>query len=115
MNERIKLLAEQAQIRLFEDKSFGWSVIAGTDQHLEKFAQLIVKECCQKLESDGMVEIAMEIKEYFGNSEPRARLETIIAVNQHSSTPKVLPNIAEGIYPNRFGYIFYPPAGKEPK
>jgi hypothetical protein len=45
MNERIKLLAEQAQIRLFEDKSFGWSVIAGTDQHLEKFSQLIVQEC----------------------------------------------------------------------
>jgi hypothetical protein len=45
MNERIKLLAEQAQIRLFEDKSFGWSVIAGTDQHLEKFAELIVEEC----------------------------------------------------------------------
>ena len=45
MNERIKQLAEQAQIGLFEDKSFGWNVIAGTDQHLEKFAELIVREC----------------------------------------------------------------------
>jgi len=47
MNERIKELAEHAQIGLFEDKSFGWSVIAGTDQHLSKFAELIVKECAE--------------------------------------------------------------------
>ena len=45
MNERFKQLAEQANIGLFEDKSFGWNVIAGTDQHLEKFAELIVREC----------------------------------------------------------------------
>jgi hypothetical protein len=45
MNERIRELAEQANIGLFEDKSFGWNVIAGTDQHLEKFAELIVLEC----------------------------------------------------------------------
>jgi len=51
MNERIKLLAEQAQIRLFEDKSFGWSVIAGTDQHLEKFAELIVQECVKQVKA----------------------------------------------------------------
>jgi len=45
MNERIRELAEHAQIGLFEDKSFGWSVLAGTDQHLSKFAELIVLEC----------------------------------------------------------------------
>jgi len=45
MNEQFKQLAKQAQIELFEDKSFGWSVIAGTDQHLKKFAELIVREC----------------------------------------------------------------------
>ena len=45
MNERFKQLAEHARIGLFEDKSFGWSVIAGTDRHLEKFAELIIKEC----------------------------------------------------------------------
>jgi len=44
MNERIKQLALQAQIGLFEDKSFGWSVIAGTDRHLSKFAELIIKD-----------------------------------------------------------------------
>ncbi len=39
----------------------------GFDSYLaEKFAELIVRECCQKLESDGMVEVAMELKEHFG-------------------------------------------------
>lgn len=33
---------------------------------LEKFAELIVRECCQKLEDDGMVEIAIEMKQHFG-------------------------------------------------
>ncbi len=32
----------------------------------EKFAELIVRECCQKLENDGMVEVAMEMKQHFG-------------------------------------------------
>ena len=45
MNERLIELAAQARIELFEDKSFGWSVIAGTDQHLAKFAELIIEEC----------------------------------------------------------------------
>jgi len=27
---------------------------------------LIVRECCQKLENDGMVEVAMELKQHFG-------------------------------------------------
>ena len=33
---------------------------------LQDFAELIVRECAQKLEDDGMVEVAMELKEYFG-------------------------------------------------
>ena len=47
MNERITQLANEARIGLFEDQSFGWSVIAGTDQHLSKFAELIVRECAE--------------------------------------------------------------------
>ena len=31
-----------------------------------KFAELIVRECCQKLEDDGMVEVAIEMKQHFG-------------------------------------------------
>lgn len=37
-----------------------------TEEDLEKFAELIVRECAQKLENDGMVEVAMEIKQHFG-------------------------------------------------
>lgn len=33
---------------------------------LEKFANNIIKECCQKLENDGMVEVAIELKQHFG-------------------------------------------------
>jgi len=32
----------------------------------EKFAELLVRECCQKLEDDGMVEVAIEMKQHFG-------------------------------------------------
>ena len=35
----------------------------------QKFAELIVLECCQKLENDGMVEVAMEMKQHFGVEE----------------------------------------------
>ena len=56
MNDRIRELASQCWDRRLDGMHF--------DQ--EKFAELIVKECCQKLENDGMVEVAMEIKEHFG-------------------------------------------------
>lgn len=45
MKERINELAKQAGIELFEDKAFKWHIIAGTDHHLSKFAELIVREC----------------------------------------------------------------------
>ena len=68
MNERFKQLAEQANIGLFEDKSFGWNVIAGTDQHLEKFAELIVRECANIAdEYDGAGStIVSRIEKHFG-------------------------------------------------
>ncbi len=33
---------------------------------IQKFAELIIQECAQKLENDGMVEVAMELKWHFG-------------------------------------------------
>lgn len=38
-------------------------------EDVEKFAELIIQECCRKLENDGMVEVAMEMKEHFGVEE----------------------------------------------
>lgn len=57
MNERIKDLMKRAGT----DTSGKW---LGVD-NAGKFAQLIIEECAQKLEDDGMVEIAIEIKEHF--------------------------------------------------
>ncbi len=34
-------------------------------EYNQKFAELIIKECAAKLESDGMVEVAMELKQHF--------------------------------------------------
>jgi len=72
MNEQFKLLADQAQIGLFEDKSFGWSVIAGTDQHLSKFAELIVRECASIASNPATgcyTSFGNDIKEHFGVKE----------------------------------------------
>ena len=55
MNERIRELARQA----------GFELNPANFDH-EKFAELIIRECAQKLENDGMVEVAMEIKQHFG-------------------------------------------------
>lgn len=58
MNERLKELAREAELLVYNPN--------GVPTKLEKFAELIVRECAQKLENDGMVEVAMEIKQHFG-------------------------------------------------
>ena len=66
MNELFTQLANEAQIGLFEDKSFGWSVIAGTDRHLEKFAELIVLKCAEIADTAEPFLASDLIKEHFG-------------------------------------------------
>ena len=75
MNERFRQLADQAQIGLFEDKSFGWSVVAGTDQHLSKFAELIVRECA------GIVENKIEVSRYVHEAELLRECSTTIKLH----------------------------------
>ena len=66
MNERIRELAEQAGFS-FKYKTAPDEMNPGHKlKDLKKFAELIVRECAQKLENDGMVEVAMEIKQHFG-------------------------------------------------
>ena len=62
MNERIIEFRKQC-ITEVKDQHGNW-----INYHFDenKFAELIVRECCQKLENDGMVEVAMELKEHFG-------------------------------------------------
>ena len=64
MNERIRELAEQAMIQVPHE--FGGTYLTFSK---EKFAELIIQECCQKLEDDGMVEVAIEMKQHFGVEE----------------------------------------------
>ena len=72
MNERIEELAKQSGIGLFKDNSFGWSVLAGTDSHLQKFTQLIVAECVTWVNDNvGMVdeEARADLLKHFGVEE----------------------------------------------
>jgi hypothetical protein len=55
MNERIRALAEESYNEFYN-----------VHIDLELFVELIVQECAGKLERDGMVEVAMELKEHFG-------------------------------------------------
>ena len=50
MNKQIQKLALQAGIQMFEDRAFGWSVIAGTDHNVQRFAELIVAECANQVD-----------------------------------------------------------------
>jgi len=64
MNDRIHELA--LEVFSFKYKTSPDELNPGHHMdHIHKFAELIVRECAQKLEDDGMVEVAMEIKEYF--------------------------------------------------
>ena len=49
MNERIRKLAEQAGLEFDDDESleFGKQIYYVTKEDMEKFAELIVKECAQ--------------------------------------------------------------------
>lgn len=79
MNEQIRELERQSFITTETQKisgawdntvePFRYVTVTETNFSLEKFAELIVKECCQKLENDGMVEIAIELKQHFGVEE----------------------------------------------
>lgn len=67
MNTRIEELTEQAR-----DYADYYSTLSGESEqkiYTQKLAELIVQECCQKLENDGMVETAIELKWHFGIKE----------------------------------------------
>ena len=71
MNERIKLLAEQAGISLSQkDYSYYWVESA---EDIEKFAELIVRECIeinkQELAFNAFERLMNKYKEHFGVKE----------------------------------------------
>ena len=80
MNERIKLLADQAGLRFTQLMSNPMvPVVSGKETDLAKFAELIVKECAEHLQSSVLVpniehsrtktKCIRAIKEHFGVEE----------------------------------------------
>ena len=75
MNERIRLLAEQAGLRFTQLMSNPMvPVVDGKETDLEKFAELIVRECAEFVSSDRQnddygVFVSNRIKEHFGVEE----------------------------------------------
>jgi len=74
MNERIKELVKQAEIKFepyLQHQGVDTAVIIPTD--LEKFAELIVQECFTKLtpylDDQFIDDIELELKEHFGVEE----------------------------------------------
>ena len=74
MNEKIKQLADEADWR-FSDKITGDELQPILDKRLEKFAELIVRECAGKVDNilrerkDGGGTMGDEIREHFGVEE----------------------------------------------
>ena len=73
MNERIKLLAEQAGCKVMDDGD--WYIPSATGLEkivytkglgLEKFAELIVRECADVAANHDALDIYEEIREHFG-------------------------------------------------
>lgn len=63
MNDKLENLMYQAGLTA----QGCWDHMDEYDQAaIQKFAELIIHECARKLENDGMVEVAMELKWHFG-------------------------------------------------
>ena len=69
MNDRIKDLAKEAGIQLPEDSVYNGHIYRNS---LERFAQLIVKECirlCDQVDLAGADDCMDKIKDHFGVEE----------------------------------------------
>ena len=61
MNERIDKLIEQCTAQEFSDCTGGFETF-----DKEKFAQLIVKECAEMVDTDGDAVMALRMMKHFG-------------------------------------------------
>ena len=68
MNERIRELAELAGLAEAADVRVGYIYPAG----MEKFAELIVRECCDIVhrKTDESIRVVMAIEQHFGVDKP---------------------------------------------
>ena len=76
MNERIKQLAEQADLEFDDDESlgFGSTIYYVAKEDMEKFAELIVREC---------VQLALGEKQRYGNISHRDMTECAVAMDNY--------------------------------
>lgn len=64
-NQKIRDIANECGIAT--QWSYGREMIMPVNyKSIEQFAELIINICAQKLEDDGMVEVAQEVKQLFG-------------------------------------------------
>ena len=63
MNERIKKIAEQAGLYDFVYEAMG------IDEEMQKFAELIVRECMSNLYLNGYDDAMIQIQKHFGVEE----------------------------------------------
>jgi hypothetical protein len=70
MNERIKQLAEQANIQIVKATNYATALAEqGQLKDLEKFAELIVQECVTNLYLNGYDDAVIQIQKHFGVEE----------------------------------------------
>jgi hypothetical protein len=80
MNERLNQLAEQAEPRCYE-RNIDWM-----EDYLEKFAQLIIKACVDKIQGLRMVENdETDIEDRYWNG---ALGHAVLEIEQHFSDDK---------------------------
>ena len=117
MNKRIKDIIGQNCVGEYYAGILCWRF---SESQLEKFAELIVRECVTVMYDDAIerkvppdinqtpTHYAVAVLKHFGVSESPPRLDTMVATNPHTQPPGVLTNTSEGIEPNRnqFGYPF---------
>ena len=65
MNQVVKDLIEQSTEYMTDTARYS-STVKLPHLNKERLVMLTVDECCKKLEDNGMVEVAMEIKQHFG-------------------------------------------------
>jgi len=89
MNERIRLLAEQAGLKVNADGEIGPAFFGSIDAGYKKFAELIVKECANVLraESERLYKLSAEEKDelFASNFEICAEkcVDNEVAIREH--------------------------------
>jgi hypothetical protein len=83
MNERIKLLAEQAGATVMERS--GWTDYGTLNLEVEKFAELIVAECIEKVRGEFLPVLEDEamMKDTHWDGYVQCGVDSVVAIREH--------------------------------